>query len=143
MPSPAAVDLTDAVRAFLAQPLIATIASLDEDGAPRQAAVWYRLDDDGRILLNSRAGRRWCDNLERDGRVSIAVIDPEDGYRSPLHSDLDLTTGLLVHLPPWGGCRVIPLNLDLGWQAAQLAATVHHEVRKWKPADLIRQEVTA
>jgi PPOX class probable F420-dependent enzyme len=81
MPSPAAVDLTDAVRAFLAQPLIATIASLDEDGAPRQAAVWYRLDDDGRVLLNSRAGRRWCENLERDGRVSIAVIDPEDGYR--------------------------------------------------------------
>ena len=76
MPSPAAVDLTDAVRAFLAQPFIAMIASLDEDGAPRQAAVWFRLDDDGRILLNSRAGRRWCDNLERDGRMSIAVIDP-------------------------------------------------------------------
>jgi PPOX class probable F420-dependent enzyme len=81
MPSPAPVDLTDPVRAFLAQPLIAMIASLDEDGAPRQAAVWYRLDDDGRILLNSRAGRRWCENLERDPRVSVAVLDPDDGYR--------------------------------------------------------------
>ena len=81
MPSPAPVDLTDPVRTFLAQPLIAMIASLDEDGAPRQAAVWYRLDDDDRILLNSRAGRRWCENLERDGRVSIAVLDPADGYR--------------------------------------------------------------
>jgi PPOX class probable F420-dependent enzyme len=81
MPSPAPADLTGRVRAFLAQPLIAMIASLDEDGAPRQAAVWYRLDEDGRILLNSRAGRRWCENLERDGRVSIAVLDPEDGYR--------------------------------------------------------------
>ena len=81
MPSPATVELTDPVRAFLAQPLIAMIASLDEDGAPRQAAVWFRLDDDGRILLNSRSGRRWCENLERDGRVSVAVIDPEDGYR--------------------------------------------------------------
>jgi PPOX class probable F420-dependent enzyme len=81
MPSPATVDLTDAVRAFLAQPLIAMIASLDEDGGPRQAAVWYRLEDDGRILLNSRAGRRWCENLERDRRVSIAVLDPDDGYR--------------------------------------------------------------
>jgi PPOX class probable F420-dependent enzyme len=81
MPSPAPVDLTDAVREFLAQPLIAMIASLDDDGAPRQAAVWYRLDHDDRILLNSRAGRRWCENLERDGRVSIAVLDPDDGYR--------------------------------------------------------------
>ena len=61
MPSPAAVDLTDPVRAFLAQPFIAMIASLD---------------DDGRVLLNSRAGRRWCENLERDSRVSVAVIDP-------------------------------------------------------------------
>ena len=81
MPSPAPVDLNDPVRAFLAQPFIAMIASLDEDGAPRQAAVWFALDDDGRILLNSRAGRRWCENLERDRRVSVAVIDPEDGYR--------------------------------------------------------------
>lgn len=81
MPFPAPVGLTGPIRAFLAQPLIAMVASLDEGGAPRQAAVWYRLDDDDRILLNSRAGRRWCENLERDGRVSIAVLDPEDGYR--------------------------------------------------------------
>ena len=81
MPSLAPIDLTDPVREFLARPLIAMIASLDEDGAPRQAAVWYRLEQDGRILLNSRAGRRWCENLERDARVSIAVLDPDDGYR--------------------------------------------------------------
>ena len=81
MPSLAPIDMTHPVREFLAQPLIAMIASLDEDGAPRQAAVWYRLEQDGRILLNSRAGRRWCENLERDARVSIAVLDPDDGYR--------------------------------------------------------------
>jgi PPOX class probable F420-dependent enzyme len=80
MPTPT-VAMTPDVRAFLAPARIATIASLDEDGGPRQAAVWYRLEDDARILLNSRAGRRWCENLERDPRVSIAVIDAEDGYR--------------------------------------------------------------
>jgi PPOX class probable F420-dependent enzyme len=69
------------LRAFLDQPLFAALASVDADGAPRQAVIWYRLDDDGRILLNSRAGRRWPSNLQRDGRVALAITDPADGYR--------------------------------------------------------------
>lgn len=68
--------------------------------------------------------------------------DPETGARTPLHDDLDLTTGLLVHMPPSGGCKVIPLDLDRGWQAARLAAEVHHTVRRWKPADLVRGATT-
>jgi hypothetical protein len=64
----------------------------------------------------------------------------EDGTadRLRIHEDLDLTEGLLIHLPASGGCRVIPLDLERGWQAARTAAYVHHEIRKWKPADLIR-----
>ena len=82
MPTPnTTAGLTDEVREFLSPARFAIIASLDEDGSPRQAAVWYRLEDDGRILLNSRSGRRWCANLERDPRISIAVLDAEDGYR--------------------------------------------------------------
>lgn len=82
MPTPdATTELTPPIREFLAEPRFAIIATLDDDGAPRQAAVWYGLEGDGRILLNSRSGRRWCSNLERDPRVSIAVIDSADGYR--------------------------------------------------------------
>jgi PPOX class probable F420-dependent enzyme len=81
MPTPRPVALSDAARALLAQPAVATIATVDPDGAPRQAVVWYRLEPDGRILLNSRTPRRWCTNLQRDGRVAISVIDPTDGYR--------------------------------------------------------------
>ena len=75
--------------------------------------------------------------------VQIAIYahaqryDPATGERTPLHADLDDTTGLLVHLPATGGCQVIPLDLVKGWRAARLAAEVHHEIRKWKPADLI------
>ena len=82
MPTPnATADLSDEVREFLSPARFAIVASLDEDGSPRQAAVWYRLEDDGRILLNSRSGRRWCANLEREPRVSMAVLDAQDGYR--------------------------------------------------------------
>lgn len=71
------------------------------------------------------------------------VYDPETGARDLVHPELDLTTGLLIHMPPSGGCEVVPLDLEKGWRAAQLAAQVHHDVRKWKPADLIRRDDVA
>lgn len=67
--------------------------------------------------------------------------DPETGDRAPLHDDLDVTEGLLIHLPPSGGCFLYRLDLTLGWKAAQLAAQVS-ALRKVK-ADAIRQAVTA
>jgi hypothetical protein len=63
--------------------------------------------------------------------------DPETGERTPLHPDLDLTEGLLIHMPPRGGCRVITLDLRKGWEAARVASLVHHTIRKWKAGDLI------
>jgi hypothetical protein len=66
--------------------------------------------------------------------------DPASGERTALHADLDPTTGLLIHLPPTGGCEVIPLDLTKGWRAAQAAHFVHHTVRRWKAADIIRSE---
>ena len=68
------------LRAFLDRPLFASLATVDPDGTPRQAVIWYRLEDDGRIMINSLAGRRWPANLERDGRVAISIIDNQDGY---------------------------------------------------------------
>jgi PPOX class probable F420-dependent enzyme len=79
MPDP--TPLTDRLRAFLACPgRFLTLATLDPDGAPRQAVVWYRLDSDGRITVNSANGRRWPANLRGDPRCSLAVIDRADGY---------------------------------------------------------------
>ena len=76
------IDILSAdARAFLEAPRFASVATTDDDGTPRQALVWYRLLPDGRILLNGRLPRRWCANLLRDPRVSIAVVDAEDGYR--------------------------------------------------------------
>ncbi len=75
------VVLPDTVRAFLASGLrFATIATIDPDGAPRQAVIWYTLDGDG-LLINSAVGRRWPANLVRDPRISVAVAEAEDAYR--------------------------------------------------------------
>ena len=69
--------LPDNVRTFLASPRYATIATVDRDGAPHQAIVWYLLRDDT-IVLNSRVGRRWPANLGRDPRISFAVEEGEN-----------------------------------------------------------------
>jgi len=70
----------DHIRAFLTGLRFATISTLDPDGRPRQAVVWYALDDD-EVLINSAIGRRWPTNLVRDPRLSFTVIDAADQYR--------------------------------------------------------------
>ena len=75
--SPTAVD---PVRAFLDDIHFATIATIDPDGTPRQAVIWYTLEGD-ELVLNSAVGRRWPSNLLRDPRISISVTDHRDGYR--------------------------------------------------------------
>ena len=94
MPEPLA--LTGPTRAFIAAPgRFATLATLAPDGAPRQAVVWYRLDPDGMLVINSAEGRHWPANLRRDARVAIAIADPGCLlYTSPSPRD-----GLLSRMP--------------------------------------------
>jgi PPOX class probable F420-dependent enzyme len=73
-------DMSPEIRAFLATPRYAMIATTDPDGQPRQAVIWYRLDGD-EFVINSAVGRRWPANLLRDPRIAIAVIDSADGLR--------------------------------------------------------------
>jgi PPOX class probable F420-dependent enzyme len=73
--------LSDRVRAFLAEPNYATLATIGEDGTPHQAVIWYRLDADDRILVNSRSPRRWPRELQGDGRAALAVIDRANAMR--------------------------------------------------------------
>jgi PPOX class probable F420-dependent enzyme len=77
----ASSPIADHVATFLAGLHVASVATVDPDGAPWQAVAWYRLEPDGRILLNSRTPRRWCVNLVRDPRVSLAIADVADPYR--------------------------------------------------------------
>jgi PPOX class probable F420-dependent enzyme len=78
-PTPA-LELSERVRTFLRQPNYATLATIGPDGEPHQAVIWFRLDDDGRILVNSRAGRRWPAELRADARCSLAITDRSDPF---------------------------------------------------------------
>jgi PPOX class probable F420-dependent enzyme len=71
--------LPDHVRAFLAQPHPAVMASTRPDGQPVSVATWYLLDG-GEVLINLDAGRRRLDYLRADPRVSLTVLDGGDWY---------------------------------------------------------------
>ena len=74
------MTLPEPVREFLDAPNFATIATLDPDGMPRQAVVWYTLEGT-ELVINSAVGRRWPADLLRDPRIAVAVTDRHDGYR--------------------------------------------------------------
>ena len=65
-----------AIRKFLDRPRFATIATIDPDGAPFTAVVWYALEE-STVTINSADGRRWPANLRRDPRISFTA---EAGY---------------------------------------------------------------
>lgn len=66
--------------ALLARPCHAVIATVKPDGAPHTVATWY-LWEGGRVLVTMDAERRRLAFMEREPRVSLTVIDPDDFYR--------------------------------------------------------------
>jgi PPOX class probable F420-dependent enzyme len=56
------------------------LGTLMPDGSPQVTPVW--VDYDGKhVLVNTAAGRQKDRNLQRDGRVAISIIDPDNAYR--------------------------------------------------------------
>ena len=73
-----AVELSEKARAYLREKRFAVLATLNKDGTPQLTTMWYLLEDDGTIIMNTRAGRAKERNMRRDPRISICI---EDGYR--------------------------------------------------------------
>ena len=69
--------LSPEARRFLEEPRFAVVGTVSGDGTPHQAVIWYGLDGET-FYLNGAAGRLWCRNLERDGRLSLVIADKYD-----------------------------------------------------------------
>jgi PPOX class probable F420-dependent enzyme len=85
--------LTDEQARLLEEPNFATAATLNPDGSQQLTIVW--IDWDGEfVLFNTAVGRAKPRNLERDPRVSVLVVDREDGYRwVAVRGTAELTAG--------------------------------------------------
>ncbi|MFI7705746.1 PPOX class F420-dependent oxidoreductase [Nonomuraea sp. NPDC049480] len=73
-------ELPEEARKLLDAPNFATVTSLNPDGGPQSTVVWIRTDGED-VLFSTAKGRRKPRNFERDPRVSLLVIDPDDPYR--------------------------------------------------------------
>lgn len=76
-------NLDDDARSFLDQKVIAHVATLMPDGSPQASPVWID-HDDTRVIFNTAEGRYKTENLEKDGRVAVSIVDAENPYRHML-----------------------------------------------------------
>jgi PPOX class probable F420-dependent enzyme len=73
--------LTEQQREFLTNPFVGTVTTLRADGSPHSTIVWVDDEENGEISFNTAFGRLKPHNLERDPRVALLVLDPNDAYR--------------------------------------------------------------
>jgi PPOX class probable F420-dependent enzyme len=69
----------DPVRELVEGRNFCHVATRNEDGSVHTTLVWVDLDGD-RVVLNSAQGRRWPENLKRDGRAWLLIASAEDQY---------------------------------------------------------------
>ena len=68
------------VTPLLEAPLTASLTTIGPDGAPHTAPVWFLLDG-SEILLSTFEGMQKHRNVERDPRVSLCLVDPDEPMR--------------------------------------------------------------
>jgi PPOX class probable F420-dependent enzyme len=76
--------VTDAIpaafRDLFSKKVYAHLATVMPDGRPQVTPVWCEFDGK-HVLINTAVGRRKDRNMQRDGRVSMSLIDPDNAYR--------------------------------------------------------------
>ena len=84
----------------LTQPLMANLATVTQDGAPRNAPMWFLWEDDAIWLLGS-ADASSVRRIEADPRCAVEIVQ----YDNP--------RGILLHLGLRGRATVRPMSPPL------------------------------
>ena len=83
----------------LSRPLMANLATVTADGAPRNAPMWFIWEDDAIWLLGSTEASA-VKHLERDPRCAVEIVH------------FDNEAGILLHLGLRGAATVEPMSPD-------------------------------
>ncbi len=67
-------------RDLLQKKAFAHLATLMHDGSPQVTPVWFDYDG-STIRINTAKGRVKDKNMRRNGRVALAIQDPDNPYR--------------------------------------------------------------
>jgi len=71
----------ESFRPLLESPGVCVLSTIEPDGGPQMTATWYLLDDDGRLKFSLNGARRKLQNLQRDPKMSVIFVDPENPHR--------------------------------------------------------------
>jgi PPOX class probable F420-dependent enzyme len=85
--------LSEKARQLIARPVLASLTTLAADGTPQVTPLWIDRDGDD-LLFNTAKGRVKARHMEKDPRVAVSVVDPDDPYNVvALHGTVtDITT---------------------------------------------------
>ena len=75
-----AETIPDKFQDLFQKKAFASLATLMPNGAPQVTPVWCDYDG-ANVLINTARGRQKDRNMSRDGRVALAIIDPDNPYR--------------------------------------------------------------
>jgi PPOX class probable F420-dependent enzyme len=59
--------------------VIASVATIATDGSPQITPVWIDVEGED-LIFNTSQGRAKARNLERNPKVAICVVDPDDPF---------------------------------------------------------------
>ena len=71
--------LSERARRLIDEPNLAYLATINTDGSPQVSPVWIDREN-GRVVVNTAAGRVKERNMRREPRVAISVANREDDY---------------------------------------------------------------
>ena len=75
-----AQTISPGFRKLMREPAYCQLATLMPDGAPQSTQVWVETDGE-HILVNTAEGRQKVNNVRRDPRVALNVVDPTNAWR--------------------------------------------------------------
>ena len=82
---PKADKLSPGAVKLLEEPQLAHFVTLMSDGSPQTTPVWVDVEPDGsHVLVNTAEGRVKTNNIERDPKVALSVVDKKDEWRFTL-----------------------------------------------------------
>jgi len=61
---------------------VAVLATRGHDGYPQVSALWFLLDDDGKLKLSLNTSRQKVKNLRRHAECTLFILDPKTPYRT-------------------------------------------------------------
>lgn len=89
---------------------------------------------EGEVVIGDVKSGKQDDQFAMKPTIQVAtyahgtMYDQETGRRWPIHPDLSVTRGVLIHAPFNGGgvpqCNIYPLDLERGWELAKMSAHV-------------------